>query len=595
MTSNDDSRDGKKPTGSNISGKRPHATLDLKAVEIKDRSGSRTRSDSNPLIGSTPQKSDGSKGAPEPASKSQAASGMTSSTSTSSTPPSSSSKASTSGASTSAKETAADKAPPPQIVKRRGGFFGPLLGGIIGGALALFGGDYAMQRLGLPKLAGAETRHMDAIEARIGDLEQQVTAVDGRTDVDGSAGSQSLDVITSELEKLKALSQTTATLVVQQTKLREQVTALSNQPTAAVSGGEDFTKRLSDLEQRISLVSAAAEANPNAGPIPQITALSDKLTELETAVANQAAIPTTSGLSEDADTRLKAAVAASSAANSETQRLDGEFAVVKSTANRLDKRVEALKSDSDKLSEGIKILNETTLKMSSEISTLRATLKSELGTVARPADINAAVTPYKDRIANLESNLKALEKLEAQRAEQAKSVVLSLELASLQRSVNTGKPFAEHLGKVKASAGDQADLAALDKYAVQGVPTLATLQDSFRPLIHQMLQATKPKTDTSILTQLLDQAKSVVRVRKVNHESDDNSVEAVIARMEENLKTGKLSAINDEANALPDANRVPAQSWLDQVAARTTVDSVMQNLQTDLKSSLSKTSLTPSP
>ena len=343
------------------------------------------------------------------------------------------------------------------------------------------------------------------------------------------------------------------------------------------------------------MVSAAAEADPNAGPIPQITALSEKVSELETALANQTATATPSGLTADADTRLKAAVAAASAATSETQRLDGEFGAVKSTANRLDQRVEALKSDADKLSESIKILNETTLKMSSEISTLRSTLQSELGTVARPADINAAVTPYKDRIANLESNLKTLEKMEAQRTKQAKSVVLSLELASLQRSVNSGKPFAEELSKVKAVTGNQVGLDALDKFSGKGVPTLATLQDNFRPLIHTILQASKPREGGSLLEQFMNQAKSVVRVRKVNHENDDNSIEAVIARMEDNLKAGKLSAVIEHANALPDVNRAPAQAWLDQVAARTTVDSVMQDLQDNLKSSLTQTRSAPTP
>ena len=54
MTSNDDSRDGKKPAGSSSSGKRPHATLDLKAVEIKDRSDRQARSTSAaPSDGST--------------------------------------------------------------------------------------------------------------------------------------------------------------------------------------------------------------------------------------------------------------------------------------------------------------------------------------------------------------------------------------------------------------------------------------------------------------------------------------------------------------------------------------------------------------
>ena len=287
------------------------------------------------------------------------------------------------------------------------------------------------------------------------------------------------------------------------------------------------------------------------------------------------------------------AVAAITAANSNTQRLDSEFSNVKSTATRLDQRVAALKTDADRLSESIKILNETTLKMSSEISTLRNTLQSELGAVARPADINAAVTPYRDRIALLENNLKTLQQLETKRAAQAKSVVLSLELANLQRTVNTGKPFSDQLGKVKAAAGDQVELAALEKYAGQGVPTLAKLQDTFRPILRKILHAGEPNKDASLLARFVDQAKSVVQVRKVNHDSTDNSVEAVVARMEENLKTGKLSAVLEHAKLLPEANQAPAKSWLEKVAARTAVDNALQSLETDLKAALSKTSLTP--
>ncbi|MCH9765497.1 MAG: hypothetical protein K0U34_05835, partial [Alphaproteobacteria bacterium] len=273
--------------------------------------------------------------------------------------------------------------------------------------------------------------------------------------------------------------------------------------------------------------------------------------------------------------------------------LDGEFASVKSTATRLDQRVEALQSNADRLSESIKILNETTLKMSSEISTLRKTLQTELDTVARPADINAAVTPYKDRIAALEGSLKTFEKIEAERAAQARGVVLSLELANLQRTVNTGAAYAEELNKVKAAAQGQVKLDELERYATTGAPTLATLQESFRPLIYKIVQASQPDQPTSLLGRFVDQAKSVVQVRRVEHDADDTSVEAIVARMESALRSGKLGTVVAHAKNLPPPNAEPAQPWLKQVKARTSVDTAMQSLEANLKSSLSKTSLTP--
>lgn len=587
MTSNDDSRDGKKPARSNISGKRPHATLDLTAVEIKD-----------PAPSTTPASAKSSADDASPPPKSGADVKAMSSDTHAETPSQKTDSAERSDTrepktmnpdkKTATAQTSDTTPPPQQIFKRRGGLIGPLVGGIVGGLLAVFAGDYAFQRLGLPKLAGSATQSMDAVELRLADLEQQLFSED--TSANGAkTGNANLDAIAKQLEDLKTLSKTTAGLVQRQAQLNDQVTALAAQSSAPTAPSAAVANRLDDLEQRIGNISNAGSDEASTATIADLT---KKLGALEAAVANQTSSPA-QGLGEEAETQLKDAVAAASTARADTARLDENFATVKSTTNRLDQRVEALKTEADKLSESIKILNESTVKMSSEISSLRTTLQTELSAVARPADINAAVTPYKDRIANLEAHLQALEKANSERAQQAKNVVLSLELANLQRTVNRGEPFAGQLQNVKASADSEMDLSALDKYANQGVPTLTTLQKTFRPLIHQILRVTKPDQDTSIITQLVDQAKSVVHIRRVTHDRDDTSVEAVVARMEENLKSGNLSAVLDHASALPDDNKVPAQAWLEQVTARTAVDAAMTKLQMNLKTTLSNASLTP--
>lgn len=591
MTSQDDSRDGKTPSGSSVSGKRPHATLDLKAVEIKDPVTQ--KKDKATLSQAAAANAPGAQPRPSATSATSTASEKTSGSETASKAKSGDRPAGAGGRGSDG----GSGTPPPQIVKRRGGFFGPLLGGIVGALLAVFAGDYALERLGVPKLAGSSTRGMDAVEIRLADLEQQISASDG-LDAGDASGSGQVAELSRQVTALQSLSTTAAELAERQAALGTKVDALAQSvaSTAGAAGDQDnFARRLANLEEQLRVVSAAAAANPEAGPIPQLTALTQKVSELELALANQAGTPQApTELDEATEQQLKTAVTSATTAKAETEKLTTSVAGVKSTTNKLDQRVETLRTSNDRLSESVKILSETTTKMSVEIAGLRATLQKELGTVARPSDINAAVTPYNDRIADVESALKNLEQLEAKRAKQARNVVLSLELANLERSVNSGKPFTGELRKVEAAAGDQFQLTALSEHAATGVRSVQELQESFRPIIHAILQAGNPDQNASLLTQIVDQAKSIVRVRRVSHEQDDTSVEAIVARMEDSLKTGNLPGVLENANDLPAENKTAAQGWLDEVAARAAVNTAMARLQSDLKSALSNTRLTPS-
>ena len=207
MTSNDDSRDGKKPAGSNISGKRPHATLELKAVEIKDRSRQRNKPSSQPAGEALPPKPEPKPTATTETTTPKADSEMRNDPKSSTPEATPTSKSEPESIQAASSQTTSTNTPPPQIIKRRGGFFGPLLAGALGGLLILFGGEWAWQQLGLPKFVNSSTPGMDAIELRLADLEQQ--AFSGTGD-NGGSQVQNLDAITSQLEQMKTLSETTA-------------------------------------------------------------------------------------------------------------------------------------------------------------------------------------------------------------------------------------------------------------------------------------------------------------------------------------------------------------------------------------------------
>lgn len=579
MTSNDDSRRGKPPAGSHTSGKRPFATLDLRPVEIEDETPAPTTD------------------SPAPSQEKMAADET--STVPEMKPPGPDDNASDQDRSDEASShmSSQSQAPsePRTIVKRRGGIIGPLIGGVLGGLLALFGGDYLLDRFGIPQLAGSATRSMDGVEARLADLEQQI----GEAETAAVSGGVSITPeISQRLEEVQTLTKAVAELSEQQALLRQDLETLQTAAkNEAANGGvaANVADRIAALEQKFANLADVSQTNADGAAVPQLPALTAKIAELETRIADQSRGDLIQAIPEETQTRIGDALTTATAAKQNVERLSQTVNAAKTTANRVEQRTEALKTETDKLSESIKILNETTLKMSADISSLRSNLQTELGAVARPSDINAAVTPYKDRIASLEQTLNALKQQETERALRAQKVVLSLELEDLRRAVESGKPFAEEMQDVKALARDTVDLGPLEAHANSGIASLATLREKFRPLIHEILAANRETQTGSLFSQFVDQAKSVVRVRKVTHDQDDTSPEAIVARMETQLKAGNLDAVLKEAQALPEDNRAPAKAWLDLVRAHASVHDALAKLNSDLKTSLSKATLTPTP
>ena len=88
-------------------------------------------------------------------------------------------------------------------------------------------------------------------------------------------------------------------------------------------------------------------------------------------------------------------------------------------------------------------------------------------------------------------------------------------------------------------------------------------------------------------------AKAVVRVRKVSHDPNDNSAEAVAARMEAALKEGRLNDVVSEAGGLSPKAKDAAAPFLEKVSARASVDKALASLEDKLKSSMSGTPAAP--
>ena len=128
----------------------------------------------------------------------------------------------------------------------------------------------------------------------------------------------------------------------------------------------------------------------------------------------------------------------------------------------------------------------------------------------------------------------------------------------------------------------------------EGAPTLPDLVKSFRKTADAMLDAEAEKPDASLLDRMLSGARSVVRVRKVDHAADDTSLEAVIGRMETALKEGRLAEVLANAKKLPPKAALAGEDWVRKVEARLAIEQAMADVETKIKGALGA-SRTPVP
>ncbi len=531
--------------------KRPHATLNLKATEVKaeksnkaetkassastaDASADKTDTGSKPKVGKTAAESQ------QPNKK---------------------------------KASSESRAP------ARGGIWTHLAAGLAGGAAVLFGADY------LPQMRGSATAVKETRTA-LSDLNQRVETLEQSSGpaADTKAIEEKLSAAEKRLAKLDEVSNSLGSLTEAQANLQQEATSLSEKlnalPPASV-----VDDRLAKLEEQLATIAAAAGTDPEAGGIQGLAAITGKMSDLEGSVESKLAA-SRKALAEELEPRITAIAEASEAARTGTQRIDREVADLRSEAARLSQKIETLEAGINRLGGVQQVLQEESASLASGLDSLR-------GAVALPGDVASAVTPLSDRLTSLERNLETLARTEDARRANAERVVIALELANLKRAVDSGKPYASELAHVKKTAGERLDLAALDQHQDTGVPSLATLEKEFKPVIRAVIDAAAQPRDGGLLDRFVATAKSIVKVRKVQHEADDTSAEAVIGRMEDALTTGQLDEVLIIAKDIPAGASNAARGWLAKVEARHAVDRAIALVEAQMKSSLSGTDTAP--
>jgi hypothetical protein len=603
---------GKAPEGG---GKRPYATLDLKAVEVTPDGSKQAEQAARQPQASAPK-------APEPAmprnqaeaarkvaaaseaARAGAASpgGKPAGAASASVPMAGARAASdranpTGGAPDKASPAATSASEPGATApgrngaaiapRQRGtslsGFLSHAAAGVVGGVLALLAMPHVeplLREAGL--MPASAIAPSPEVVGRLASLEQRLSA---QASVDPAADPARILARTqANASRIEQMSTTLGAVAEQQGRLAgltaDLEARLAKEPPIA-----DAAARLLKLEQQLATLAQAAQTEPqSAGRIPQLAGITGRLSDLEASV--------TSGLQavrkdivRDIDGRMAPVAEASEAARVGTQRIDREVATVKSEQNRLATGLDQVRTATDRLQLALKSSQDETAALGTRLDGLKRDVDGRLNATAKPADVSLAVAPVAQKLTSLEQSLAGVVKSEAERKATAERIVLALELGNLKRAMERGQPYARELDEVRKVAGGVIDLTPLDRYRNEGVQTLPELTREFRAVANAIIDAEAEKGDGSVVDRLLSGAKTFVRVRKTAHASGDTSAEAVVARMEAGLKAGRLDIVLAEAKALPQQPGA-AKDWLLRVEARQTVEAALAAIDRALKSSL---------
>lgn len=459
------------------------------------------------------------------------------------------------------------------VVKKRGGFFSHLAASIIGGAVALGAWGYGLPELNnrglIPALPGL------GFDSGSSDLALRLAKLEKQQGGDAAVKLQSTEARLAALEK-------SADTIAQIKDLQSRLVAETKAALAASAsdaGMPEQLERIAAVETKLKALTEAGAGDPNAGRLEQLAALTGKVADLETSLATQLTALRKS-VAGDVDARLVAATEAAEAAKSGTQRIDRELAGLKSEAVKTGERLVTVKADADRAKDEIK-------RSQDEVTALKSALEGVKSSTAKPADVASAVSPVSAKIATLEQDLKALAAAEDARRANAERVVLALELQNLKRALDRGQKYEAELAEVEKVAAGKLDLTAFAKFKDQGVPTVADLTKDFRGAANAVIDAETAPASGNVVDRLIAGAKSVIRVRKTDHDAADKSAEAVVARMESALKDGRLGDVIREADGLPAKSKEAASPFLEKVTARASVEQALASLESKLKTTMS--------
>ena len=194
--------------------------------------------------------------------------------------------------------------------------------------------------------------------------------------------------------------------------------------------------------------------------------------------------------------------------------------------------------------------------------------------------LNTAVDSLAPKIAELDGRVAALE-AKKDDPDAAARAALGLALSNLSRATSGSEPFARELDVVAAFLPNEPELSALKTVAEKGVPTAATLEAEFPLVVQKVLDAERAASGDTWWARFVSNFKKLVTLRRTGEIAGDDT-DAVLARMEERVGRGDLSAAISEAAALKGPAAEAAKVWVADATARVTTSDLLSALSANV-------------
>ena len=185
---------------------------------------------------------------------------------------------------------------------------------------------------------------------------------------------------------------------------------------------------------------------------------------------------------------------------------------------------------------------------------------------AYEAELQRMQAAVADQRAEIQALLDTARVSETSAEEQAKIALARAALTRIITAVDTGKSFDDALAQLDEAGGVEIP-DVLREMGTKGVPTLASLQDSFPEVARTALSAARSDEASSGEGGIGSFLQRQLGARSVTPQ-EGNSADAVLSRAEAAVKQGQIGEALSELDSLPEVAKAAVTGWLETARSR---------------------------
>ncbi|MCJ9707042.1 COG4223 family protein, partial [Bradyrhizobium sp. SHOUNA76] len=247
----------------------------------------------------------------------------------------------------------------------------------------------------------------------------------------------------------------------------------------------------------------------------------------------------------------------------------------------------------------IDALEKSATSLRSDVANLRAQSDKTASALndAKSAPGTAApdLSALNDRIAQLERASKSERaelaqqgaKIADAKAKDDKPLRFVVAAALLDVAVRHGDPYQSQLSAARSLAAKPDMLKPLDTFASSGIPTPVALSRELLNIVPKLSPPAETQTSgTGIVERLQAGASKLVRIERTDGVGNDRG--AIVTRVTAAALRNDFVEARRELKTLPEADRAPAQAWLDKADARDAALAASRKFADDAMADLAK-------